>query len=194
MKFRIFGIAAAIVLGIASSTVNAATLLGDSTSVLGIAGTATGIDDLDVGGALYDLEFVDTHSSLGNTSFNGTFGTGALPQFDLGETLGTAIRDALAVFETANNFNANSSNRTLLVIFGSDGASFDYLTYFTNFNGSNGPYNGSRTLNFAGDTSFVVATLDDGTVSTVPLPAGGLLLLTGLAGVAGLKRKKKRAP
>lgn len=30
-------------------------------------------------------------------------------------------------------------------------------------------------------------------VSAVPLPAGGLLLLTGLAGVAGLKRRKKRA-
>ncbi|MEP2473383.1 MAG: VPLPA-CTERM sorting domain-containing protein [Paracoccaceae bacterium] len=30
-------------------------------------------------------------------------------------------------------------------------------------------------------------------VSAVPLPAGGLLLLSGLAGVAGLARKKKRA-
>ncbi|MBL4810844.1 MAG: VPLPA-CTERM sorting domain-containing protein [Rhodobacteraceae bacterium] len=30
-------------------------------------------------------------------------------------------------------------------------------------------------------------------LSAVPLPAGGLLLLTGLAGVAGLKRRKKQA-
>lgn len=30
-------------------------------------------------------------------------------------------------------------------------------------------------------------------VSPVPLPAGGLLLLSGLAGVAALKRRKKRA-
>lgn len=29
-------------------------------------------------------------------------------------------------------------------------------------------------------------------VSTVPLPAGGLLLVSGLAGIAGLRRRKKR--
>lgn len=32
----------------------------------------------------------------------------------------------------------------------------------------------------------------DDPISPVPLPAGGLLLLSGLAGVAGLKRRKKR--
>lgn len=39
----------------------------------------------------------------------------------------------------------------------------------------------------------VAAYTPPATVSPVPLPAGGLLLLTGLAGVAGLKRRKKRA-
>jgi hypothetical protein len=38
---------------------------------------------------------------------------------------------------------------------------------------------------------FAVATLAP--PSPVPSPAGGLLLLSGLAGVAGLKRRKKRA-
>lgn len=41
----------------------------------------------------------------------------------------------------------------------------------------------------ASEVSALVAPVS---VSAVPLPAGGLLLLSGLAGVAGLKRRKKR--
>ena len=33
----------------------------------------------------------------------------------------------------------------------------------------------------------------DYSLATVPLPAGGLLLLSGMVGIAGLKRRKKRA-
>jgi hypothetical protein len=40
------------------------------------------------------------------------------------------------------------------------------------------------------DTVWAVAVVE--TVPAVPLPAGGLLLLSGLAGVAALKRRKER--
>ena len=65
---------------------------------------------------------------------------------------------------------------------GSGGDGFDALETLFGVTGA-----GSITA----DT--VLFTIDiAATPAPVPLPAGGLLLLTGLAGVAGLKRRKKR--
>ncbi len=52
---------------------------------------------------------------------------------------------------------------------------------------------GASTYDFqyTGDEFYVSTVTAE--VSPVPLPAGGLLLLSGLAGVAALKRRKKRA-
>ncbi|MEP3843830.1 MAG: VPLPA-CTERM sorting domain-containing protein [Paracoccaceae bacterium] len=46
-------------------------------------------------------------------------------------------------------------------------------------------------FNSTGSTG--TATFTATPVSSVPLPAGGLFLLTGLAGVAAVKRRKKPA-
>lgn len=43
------------------------------------------------------------------------------------------------------------------------------------------------------DLHFGVPVITTSPVSAVPLPAGGLLLLSGFVGVAGLKRRNKRA-
>lgn len=49
------------------------------------------------------------------------------------------------------------------------------------------------TITGLGDDVVATFAIAQPTISAVPLPAGGLLLLSGLAGVAGLKRRKKRA-
>ena len=47
--------------------------------------------------------------------------------------------------------------------------------------------------NPVGSSSYVVGSITTVSPAAVPLPAGGLLMLTGLGGAAALKRCKKRA-
>ncbi|MDA8586719.1 VPLPA-CTERM sorting domain-containing protein [Rhodobacteraceae bacterium] len=51
----------------------------------------------------------------------------------------------------------------------------------------------SEVVSSAAAARLGVGTFTISPVSAVPLPAGGLLLLSGLGGVAALKRRKKRA-
>ncbi|MEP1613479.1 MAG: VPLPA-CTERM sorting domain-containing protein [Roseobacter sp.] len=48
-------------------------------------------------------------------------------------------------------------------------------------------------LGLSGDSNLSLTVNISESVAPVPLPAGGLLLLSGLIGVAGLKRRRKRA-
>lgn len=80
----------------------------------------------------------------------------------------------------------------------------DFVSFSATVNGTYGYlniYNGLGTF-VIGMTEIIVqqpivftqhgVVPNDPPVSAVPLPAGGLLLLSGLAGIAGLKRRKKR--
>lgn len=51
----------------------------------------------------------------------------------------------------------------------------------------------ARVFSYSSDAAASASFSATAQVGAVPLPAGGLLLLSGLAGVAGLKRRKKRA-
>ncbi|MDB5661565.1 MAG: sorting protein [Cypionkella sp.] len=83
-------------------------------------------------------------------------------------------------------------------------AGFDPQLFFSEFSGT-ADFNNLSTLSFMVDTSNVpgfgavpsvdgslrsISIGDDG-VSPVPLPAGGLLLLAGLGGLAALRRKAR---
>ena len=59
-------------------------------------------------------------------------------------------------------------------------------------------YDGTSDFLFFADTSGTAAdqggpVLDNVRLSTVPLPAGGLLLLGALGGIAALRRRRKAA-
>lgn len=68
---------------------------------------------------------------------------------------------------------------------GRNGPAFNQRSWDTRINRPNGE---SQS---ASNTSWVFATAT--AVDPVPLPAGGVLLLTGFAGLAALRRRKQRA-
>ena len=90
---------------------------------------------------------------------------------------------------TAIDTDGNESTYTELLQPG-----FDPQLYFAEFTGS-ADFNDLATLSFSISTTggqiSVDGTLNSISISAIPLPAGGLLLIAGLGGLAALRRKKR---
>lgn len=84
------------------------------------------------------------------------------------------------------NFNNCAFSLTFTIL----GAAFDTLIMDGSFD--LGVAFGDDVTPF-GDEDILSATLSYENISAVPLPAGGLLLLSGLGGIAAFKRRKTRA-
>ncbi len=138
----------------------------------GVSGTFYGLDNADGVAAATSLDFAglaDDYIGIDLTRASSNafgFADGALISVDIviiGNQVGTAGTGSFGhIYSTP---------------------SFGYLTSVSS-ESSRGPLSG--LLEADGRTTFTQQPL-----SAVPLPAGGLLLLSGLAGIAGLKRRKK---
>ena len=138
-----------------------------------VSGTFFGLDD----------EVVGTQSAT-SFDFNGAF-----------DVYSGLIPDAIAI----NSFEFTDGDLTFAdfsedpFALGNNGTGFlDSLSFF-NLAGEILGSASETDLLFNSIGSAGPATFTATPVNAVPLPAGGLLLLTGLTGVAGLKRRKKRA-
>lgn len=129
------------------------------------------------------------------------------------------LRDSLVHFATTDFTVADSGTYSILSQqIGGDGYihlyedSFDPLNQYSNFIVGDDDYDGTRqsfieAVELVAGTNYVLVsnwfssgltgthsyTITGTNISAVPLPAGGLLLISGLAGVAALKRRKQRA-
>ncbi len=102
----------------------------------------------------------------------------------------------IGVFDNVANFIASATdvdNNTSIyeeLLTGS----FSPTLFFSQFVGS-ADFNNLATLSFTIDTTggveAVDGSLDSISISAIPLPAGGLLLISGLAALAGLRRTKR---
>jgi len=168
------------------------------------AGQLLGADDVDVGGVLYDVDFVDgTCAAL----FGGCDEVGDFTFTT--ETAATAASNALLtqVFNdgASGNFESVPSltngcdevvSCTVYTPFGIDGTDVDVIGYFHVTGGFEFVTTAAffdRTLDFASDATAVYAAWELSEAPKIPLPATGWLFLSGLAGLFFVKRRKSAA-
>lgn len=194
---RIIG-ATVVALGVAATPSFAATL-----NVVG--GQLMGASGVDVGGALYNVEFVDGSCAA---LFDGCDEVSDFTfQTEAAATLASqALLDQVFIDGPDGDFDSDTSL--------TNGVEVNDLAYILNPYGipSLGNMLNVQSLNFSatdgrtdyvtgpltrlatnGDPSSAAATYAVFSVAPIPLPAGGALLLTGLVGIAGVSRLRKRA-
>ena len=141
-----------------------------------VTGLIFGLEDDTANQTPDAIEFTSDVSGLGLTeTFIDTFTVG----------VGDGITVSGGEIVAANillNFNDPTVGGTQLRF--NQGSGYNHLIW----NGGGGPIVG-----IGNQDGFAGTTFSDAAVSTVPLPAGGLLLLSGFGGVIALKRRKARA-
>jgi hypothetical protein len=186
MSFRSVAAVAAIVCAWGATSSQAATV------------TTAGVTNLKVGTKIYNVAFQDgTCASL----FDGCDEPGDFPFFDeTGSLAFLALRDALnddQMFTPEGCISIPSLCTILTPYFLTEdlvGVGVDFIFYdvlLGNFWSSPFPFGYRVTLNTADaeDLTFAVWT----EVGVIPLPAGAPLVLSGLAALAGLGWRKRRA-
>lgn len=182
---RMTGLAAvaALSLGMTAASADAAVLY------------ATSVDVYNQGGPLDDPARANTNNALGAP--DGVFlslGIGGDATFSFGQKFGSPGSVVEVTFgntathvETADIFGIWGGAETLLASVSNalHGGSFTFTGIFEQLKFvDTSPLGGGSTDGF---------DIDSVAVSAVPLPAGGLLLLTALGGVAALRRRKAKA-
>ena len=186
MEFKTFFTAAAMAIGLSSAPSFAATLNVDG------SGQLTGASGVNVGGTLYDVTFVDgTCTAL----FDGCD--------DVSDFTFTTRSDALAASQALLDFVFigdfdSVPNATFGVAvplgaawtpYGFDSSMFTFA-YAINSASTDSFGSGQNDVDFNTGSSDQ-DVFADWTVATVPIPAGGMLLLSALGGIAALRRRLK---
>ena len=178
MTFKTLATAACI--AFSSATASSAAPINLDFTVGGVSGTFYGLDD-EIGGyqsaSSFDLTTpiaIWTGLSASEAIYNRFgFSQFGLIYFDFyivpNELDDTEVLGYLVDFSVTQLFNDPAVSR--------------FLSYFV--------FTGDDTIDDFRQT-VAVANFTISPISPVPLPAGGLLLLSGLAGVVALKRRKKR--
>ena len=141
-----------------------------------VTGLIFGLEDDTANQTPDAIEFTSDVSGLGLTeTFIDTF------SLVLGNGI-TVSGGEIVAADILINFNDPSVGGTQLRF--NQGSGYNHLFW----NGGSGPIVGIGNRD-----GFAGTTFSDSVVSSVPLPAGGLLLLSGFGGVIALKRRKARA-
>ena len=161
------------------------TLTADNATNNGISEAAT---SLAVAGGFLSFSNDDQATGTGTVTYTnvGDIALSANPFFffDVG------VFDAVANFSAfvRDTFGGESTFSELLA------PGFDPKLFFSQFTGT-ADFNSVALLSFSisseGLTDATDGSLDSISISAVPLPAGGLLLIAGLGGLASLRRKKR---
>ncbi|MFL4471247.1 VPLPA-CTERM sorting domain-containing protein [Tateyamaria armeniaca] len=192
-----------IVISGVASLASAATFYSDLASFQ--AATTTTVESFEDPYALQpSFTFADFTISETNGAVN-QIGAGTPPFSSTGVVSGTGnalYEDNGASLLNFNGFSSaftafglwmTSTVATTVTVSGSAASTFDLVANTPQFFGVT-DIGGLSSVIFSASGSPSLVIVDDvytGTVSAIPLPAGGILLLAGLGGLAALRRRKK---